>query len=78
MVRQPAYQYFIESPSVVLLNEIDRQTNTIEKEQLIDKEPMMQSTLTLERKSTLNSWKLLLGIGLVFTILWFWRKEIRG
>lgn len=78
MVRQPAYQYFIESPSVVLLNEIDRQTNTIEKEQLIDKEPMMQSTSTLERKSTLNGWKLLLGIGLVFTILWFWRKEIRG
>lgn len=78
MVRQPAYQYFIESPSVVLLNEIDRQTNVIEKEQLVDQEPLMQSTMSIKRKNTMIVWKLVLGIGLVFTILWFWRKEIRG
>lgn len=78
MVRQPTYQYFIESPSVVLLNEMDRQTNVIEKEQLVDQEPLMQSTMSIERKNTWNVWKLVLGVGLVFTILWFWRKEIQG
>ena len=27
MVGKPVYQYYVESPSVVLLNEIDKQTN---------------------------------------------------
>lgn len=77
MVRQPAYQYFIESPSVVLLNMMDRQTNAIEKKQLVDKEPMMQSAIIVESKSVRTVWKIILGFGMVLAILWFWRKEIQ-
>ncbi|HWI48331.1 MAG TPA: NosD domain-containing protein [Rummeliibacillus sp.] len=77
MVRQPAYQYFIESPSVVLLNEMDRQTNAIEKEQLVDKTPMMHSAINMEQESTVSVGKVIIGIAVILSILWFWRKEIQ-
>ncbi|WP_397540153.1 nitrous oxide reductase family maturation protein NosD [Rummeliibacillus pycnus] len=78
MVRQPAYQYFIESPSVVLLNEMDRQTNAIEKKQLVDKAPMMHSAINMEQENTVNIGKVFIGIVVMLSILWFWRKEIRS
>ncbi|MGG0655927.1 NosD domain-containing protein [Rummeliibacillus pycnus] len=78
MVRQPAYQYFIESPSVVLLNEMDRQTNVIEKKQLVDKTPMMQSAINMKQESTVSIGKVMIGIVIMLSILWFWRKEIRS
>ena len=56
---------------------MDRQTNAIEKKQLVDKEPMMQSAIIVESKSVRTVWKIILGFGMVLAILWFWRKEIQ-
>lgn len=77
MVRQPPYQYFIESPSVVLLNEMDRQTNVIEKVQLVDQTPMMHSAINMQQESTVSVGKVMIGLALIFSTLWFWRKEIQ-
>lgn len=78
MVRQPTYQYFIESPSVALLNEMDRQTNAVEKKQLVDKTPMMHSALKLRQEKIISMGKVIIGIGFILSILSLWRKEIQS
>lgn len=75
MVRKPSYQYFIESPSVVLLNKMDRQTNAIETEQLVDKEPMMYSAQKATTEGNIQLWQVVTGLTGLVLGLWLWRKE---
>ncbi|WP_325166691.1 right-handed parallel beta-helix repeat-containing protein [Viridibacillus soli] len=75
MVRQPAYQYFVESPSVVLLNEMDKQTNAIETDQLVDEKPRMMSLQSVEQPQKRNIGKIVIGIAIVLSGLWLWRRE---
>ncbi|WP_166462350.1 right-handed parallel beta-helix repeat-containing protein [Psychrobacillus vulpis] len=76
MVRQPAYQYFIESPGVVLLNEMDRQTNLLETEQLVDEEPMMHSSHKATIESNILVWEVVVGLIVLVFGLWLWRREV--
>lgn len=73
MVRKPVYQYFIEAPSVVLLNKMDGAAQTVDDELLIDKEPVMQSN-SLNLTLHLNWLQLLLGLFGIFGISIGWRK----
>ncbi|MGE7920105.1 right-handed parallel beta-helix repeat-containing protein [Viridibacillus sp. NPDC093762] len=75
MVRKPSYQYFIESPSVVLLNKMDRQTNAIETELLVDKEPMMHSAQKATTAGNIQLWQVVTGLAGLVLGLWLWRKE---
>ncbi len=43
MVRQPVYQYFVASPSVVLLTSLDQQINKTEKTVLVDVTPKLMT-----------------------------------
>lgn len=77
MVREPAYQYFTESPSVVLLNEMDQQTNKIEKDQLVDQQPLMKATSEKVEKQPINIWLLLVGAIIFIGGIYGWRRSIR-
>lgn len=76
MVRQPVYQYFIESPSVVLLNEIDKQTNKIETDQLVDEKPRMVSLQSVEQPRKQNIGRIVMGVAIILCGLWLWRREV--
>ena len=69
MVRKPVYQYFVESPSVVLLNLMDNELKGKEQQILVDDQPViMEENLGLKLK--LHIPQLLIGlIGILFVIL---------
>lgn len=73
MVRKPVYQYFIEAPSVVLLNKMDGAAQTVDTNLLVDQEPVMQSNV-LDLTFSLNWLQLLVGIVGIFVISFGWRK----
>lgn len=77
MVREPAYQYFTESPSVILLNEMDQQTNKIEKNQLVDKEPLMEAISAQSEKRPINIWLILIGVIIFAGGLYGWRRSVK-
>ncbi|OKL36926.1 right-handed parallel beta-helix repeat-containing protein [Domibacillus mangrovi] len=69
MVRKPVYQYFIESPSVVMLNLMDQQGNNSAPVVLVDTKPkLFQSSIKLKFK--LHVPQLILGlICLIFIVV---------
>ena len=77
MVRKPVYQYFIESPSVVLLNTIDKQTNNTTKELLVDTSP--QTAVIGEKNIALQLHmpQLLIGILLVVVCVFIYRRSVQ-
>ncbi len=78
MVREPAYQYFIESPSVVLLNRMDQQTNKVEQNQLVDDTPVIKPTSDFsERQNTIHIVSLLFGLLMLGGAIYLWRKGVR-
>lgn len=77
MVREPAYQYFIESPSVVLLNEMDQQTNKTEKNQLVDSKPLMTAISEEKRNYSINYFLLIFGIMLFAGGIYGWRRSVK-
>lgn len=77
MVREPAYQYFTESPSVVLLNEMDQQTNKTETNQLVDTKPLMKAISDQEKEQSINIWLILVGAIIFLGGLYGWRRSIR-
>lgn len=76
IVRKPVYQYYVEAPSVVLLNQIDQQTNKTAKQLLVDETPATQ----FERDKAFHFQFHLpqLIIGLIFTIgcIAIWRRSV--
>ena len=77
MVRKPVYQYFIESPSVVLLNTIDKQTNNTTKELLVDTSP--QTVINKEKNISLqlDAPQLLIGILLLVVCVFIYRRSVQ-
>lgn len=76
MVRKPVYQYFIESPSVVLLNTIDKQTNHTTKELLVDTIP--QTVINKENNIALqlDVFQLLSGMLLLVGCVFMYRRSV--
>ncbi len=73
MVRKPVYQYYVEAPSVVLLNTLDKQMPTSAKNILVDTSPVMQ----IEEQTTqreINWLQLIGGAAAIFLLLFIWRK----
>ncbi|MFJ8461353.1 nitrous oxide reductase family maturation protein NosD [Lysinibacillus xylanilyticus] len=75
MVRQPVYQYFVESPSVILLTSLDQQINKTEKNMLVDHTPRLAAEGTKE-KNKINIVQMLLGLSLILSSLWLWKRGI--
>lgn len=75
MVRQPVYQYFVESPSVILLTSLDQQINKTEKNMLVDYTPRLAMEGTKE-KNKINVVQMLLGLSLLLSSLWLWKRGI--
>lgn len=77
MVRKPVYQYFIESPSVVLLNTIDKQTNNTTKELLVDTSPQTAVNEENNIALQLDMLQLLIGILLVAVCVFIYRRSVQ-
>ncbi|KOS62338.1 right-handed parallel beta-helix repeat-containing protein [Lysinibacillus agricola] len=75
MVRQPVYQYFVASPSVILLTSLDQQINKTEKNMLIDNTPRLVMKDTKE-KNKVNMVQMLVGLFLTLSSLWLWKRGI--
>ena len=73
MVRKPVYQYYVEAPSVTLLNTLDKQLPASAKNILVDTSPVMQ----IEEQTTqrqMNWLQLIGGAAAIFLLLFIWRK----
>lgn len=77
MVRKPVYQYYVESPSVVLLNEIDKQTNKSTHQLLTDKLPIVNFELAKNIQFNINSLQLISGMIILIVCIVFWRRSVR-
>lgn len=77
MVREPAYQYFIESPSVVLLNQMDQQTNKTEKNQLVDERPLMSAISEHKEDKPMKISIIIIGSLIFIAGLYGWRRSVR-
>ena len=77
MVREPAYQYFIESPAVIMLNQMDKQTNRVETNQLVDSTPMMEPTSTFHKEYAFHLWSFLIGLIMLTGAIFLWRKGVK-
>ena len=73
MVRKPVYQYYVESPSVVLLNTLDKQMPTSEKNILVDTSPVMQVEGQTPQRQ-IHWLQLMSGAAAIFLLLSIWRK----
>lgn len=73
MVRQPAYQFFIASPSVTLLTALDQQAsggNVLQD----DQPKMMQSSVTVKQ---INYPQLLIGIAFIVVAIVVWWRNVK-
>lgn len=77
MVRKPVYQYFTESPSVVLLNTIDKQTNIASKTLLVDEAPLTKIDSSRKIAIDLQPIYLLIGFVLLGACIVIYRRSIR-
>lgn len=76
MVRKPVYQYYVESPSVVLLNLIDKVTNKTEQNLLIDKTPLTDFHTKKDEEFSINYWQLIAGVILLTGCVIVWRRSV--
>lgn len=75
MVRQPVYQYFVASPSVVLLTSLDQQINKMESRVLVDHTPRLAINHEIEHNK-LDAVQTFLGLLLLVGSLWLWKRGI--
>ncbi|RUL51718.1 right-handed parallel beta-helix repeat-containing protein [Lysinibacillus antri] len=76
MVRKPVYQYYVESPSVVLLNQLDQQANRGSQTLLVDQSPLTNKNIKQYKEWHLNHWQLSIGIALLVLCLIIWRRSV--
>lgn len=77
MVRKPVYQYYVESPSVVLLNEIDKQTNKGQPTLLVDEEPVVKIDNKQELQISIHYLQLIGGLLVIVGCLIIWRRSVQ-
>jgi len=75
MVRQPVYQYFVASPSVVLLTSLDQQINKMESRVLVDHTPILAINHEIVNNK-LDVVQTLAGLLLIVSSLWLWKRGI--
>ena len=75
MVRQPVYQYFVASPSVVLLTSLDQQINKTESRVLVDHTPRLAINHEIEHNK-LDVVQAIAGLLLLVSSLWLWKRGI--
>lgn len=73
MVRKPVYQYYVESPSVVLINSLDRKLGVSEDGLLVDEHPVVESPQQNEKHEP-NLIQTVFGIFLTALVIFAWRK----
>ncbi len=76
MVRQPVYQFFVASPSVMILTSLDQQINKTEQNLLVDNEPKLLSDMR-KTEFSINIIQLLIGLVVSMCGLWFWKRGMR-
>lgn len=76
MVRKPVYQYYVEAPSVVLLNQIDQQTNKAAKQLLVDETPTTNFHTDQNLQFEIHIGQLIVGLILVIGCLIIWRRSV--
>lgn len=76
MVRKPVYQYYVESPSVVLLNQIDQQTNKTAKQLLVDETPATHFEQDHTIHFQLHWTQLIVGWILIIGCIMIWRRSV--
>lgn len=78
MVREPAYQYFVEAPAVTVLATVDQQINRTSQDLLSDEKPMIVSKQSIEsERSGVVYWQLIVGLLVVLASGFCWRKGVR-
>ncbi|MED3661815.1 NosD domain-containing protein [Ureibacillus sp. FSL K6-8385] len=76
MVRKPVYQYYVEAPSVVLLNQIDQQTNKTSKQLLVDENPVTKFETDRGIQWKLYWPQFILGFILTIACIVIWRRSV--
>lgn len=76
MVRKPVYQYYVESPSVVLLNQIDQQTNKTAKQLLVDETPATNFEKDHAVHFQLHWPQLVVGWIIMIGCIMIWRRSV--
>ncbi|WP_232540702.1 right-handed parallel beta-helix repeat-containing protein [Lysinibacillus fusiformis] len=75
MVRQPVYQFFVASPSVMILTSLDQQVNKTEQNLLVDNEPMLIRH-TKEKAFSINILQFLIGLVVSMSGFWLWKRGV--
>ncbi|QPA58359.1 right-handed parallel beta-helix repeat-containing protein [Lysinibacillus sphaericus] len=73
MVRQPVYQFFVASPSVMILTSLDQQVNKTEQNLLVDNEPRLISH-TKEKGLSINILQFIIGLVVTMGGFWLWKR----
>ncbi|WP_025114847.1 right-handed parallel beta-helix repeat-containing protein [Lysinibacillus fusiformis] len=75
MVRQPVYQFFVASPSVMILTSLDQQVNKTEQNLLVDNEPRLISH-TKEKAFSINILQFIIGLVICMSGFWLWKRGV--
>lgn len=75
MVRQPVYQYFVASPSVVLLTSLDQQINKSARTVLVDETPKLVKDQSV-KKADMDIAQFLLGLFFILSSVWLWKRGL--
>lgn len=78
MVREPAYQYFVESPAVTVLATVDQQINRSSQDLLSDESPMiMTKGISSDEQQGIQFWQLSVGLLILLASGYCWRRGVR-
>ncbi|XRD24737.1 NosD domain-containing protein [Lysinibacillus fusiformis] len=75
MVRQPVYQFFVASPSVMILTSLDQEVNKTEQNLLVDNEPRLISH-TIEKSFSINILQFIIGLVVSMSGFWLWKRGV--
>jgi len=75
MVRQPVYQFFVASPSVMILTSLDQEVNKTEQNLLVDNEPRLISH-TKEKSFSINILQFIFGLVVSMSGFWLWKRGV--
>ncbi|CAM5671967.1 Copper-binding protein OS=Lysinibacillus sphaericus OX=1421 GN=LS41612_03005 PE=4 SV=1 [Lysinibacillus sphaericus] len=69
------YQYFVESPSVVLLTSLDQQINKSARTVLVDETPKLMKDQSV-KKVDMDIAQFLLGLFFILSSVWLWKRGL--
>lgn len=60
-----------------MLNQMDKQTNRVETNQLVDSTPMMEPTSAFHKEYAFHLWSFLIGLIMLTGAIFLWRKGVK-